>query len=195
MRAGHIKRVNVLLQPVIRHGNRVGIERIRLDDIGAGLEILPVNGLHNFRLRDIEQIVVLAQVFGMIQELRAAKGFLVQLQGLNHGAHGAVDNGNPLRRSLDSGELIVFAIQRLALSLPHRMVSRARGGINDCFIRARPFDEKSSRISSYRLKGGIKEIGSGNSGASCAPSPIEQAARQCKTMLARGVSGGFELFQ
>ena len=50
----------------------------------------------DLRLCEGQQIVVAAQVAGPIRELTAAKVRLAQMMLLNHGAHGAIENHQPL---------------------------------------------------------------------------------------------------
>jgi len=96
LRARHIYLINLILQAVIERRNRIRVERVGLDDIGAGFEILPLNGLHDVRLRDIQHVVILAQVLRVLRELGASKSLLVKLLRLDHCAHGAVQNDDPL---------------------------------------------------------------------------------------------------
>src|SRR3977135_524568 len=98
--ARHVERVNVILQAVIERRNRVRVERVGLDDIGAGFEILPLNGLHDLRLRDIQHVVGLAQILRMLRELGPSKGGLVKLLRLDHRAHGAIQNDDPLLQEI-----------------------------------------------------------------------------------------------
>ncbi len=55
-----------------------------------------MDGLDNPGLRQAQQIVVPLQVLLPIPEPLAAKGGLVQLVGLDHGAHRAVEDDNAL---------------------------------------------------------------------------------------------------
>ena len=64
--------------------------------VRAGEQVLAVNGGDDLRLRDGQQIVVAAQIDGPIRESAAAKFGLAQTMPLNHGAHGAVENDQPL---------------------------------------------------------------------------------------------------
>src|ERR1700730_7842305 len=98
--ARHVKRVNVILKAVIQRRNRIRVERIRLDDVRAGFEVLPLNGLHDMRLRDIQRIAVLAQVLRVLRERRASKGGFVKLLRLDHRAHGAIQNDDPLPQQI-----------------------------------------------------------------------------------------------
>jgi hypothetical protein len=70
------------------------------------------------RLRDIQHIIILAQVFRVLRELGAAKGILVKLLRLDHGAHGAIQNDDPLPKEiLQRRNSRLFTIQRQSLFL------------------------------------------------------------------------------
>ena len=99
-RARDVQFVNVMFEPVIERGNSIGVERVGLDDVRAGFEILALNGLHNVRLRDVQHVEVPAQVARMVRELRAAKRRFLQLLRLDHRAHGAVQNDDPLLQEI-----------------------------------------------------------------------------------------------
>ena len=73
-------------------------KRVGRDDVGAGAEIIEVDGAHRVRPAQIEQIVVAADVAVPGVEARAAKAFLVETERLDHRAHGAVEHQNALGR-------------------------------------------------------------------------------------------------
>ena len=81
-RAAQIQLVGVRLQAVICHRDRCRVERVGLDDIGAGFEILNVNGRDQVRLRDAQQIVAALQIAAVIGESLAAKFLFVQACGV-----------------------------------------------------------------------------------------------------------------
>ena len=112
-RARDVEFMNVFFEAVIERGNSIGVKRVGLDDVGAGLEILPLNGLHDARLRQIQHVKVSTQVARVLQKLRAAKRRLLQLLRLDHRAHGAVQNDDPLLQEiLQRGDSCFSAIQR-----------------------------------------------------------------------------------
>ena len=74
----------------------MGIERIRLHDIGAGFEVLAMNLLDDGGLREVQQIVVPLLILFPIFEPLAPKRRLVQLPLLNHGPHSPVEDENAL---------------------------------------------------------------------------------------------------
>ena len=81
---------------VVRQGDRLRIERVRFDDIGAGLQILPVNVLNNCRLGEVQKVVVALQILFPIFEPLATKGRFIQLPLLDHRTHRSVENQNSL---------------------------------------------------------------------------------------------------
>src|SRR5690606_27141413 len=81
-----------ILHVVIGHGNARGIERVGLDDIGAGVQVGAVNGTDRVRLGNRQQIVVAFQVTMPVGKTLAAVGRLVEAMLLDHGAHGAIEN-------------------------------------------------------------------------------------------------------
>jgi hypothetical protein len=95
---------------------------------------LPLNILHDARLRDVQHIVILTQIFGMIQELRAPERRFLQALRLEHGAHGAIQDHDPLFEQIMERSNSVISIQRSSpdptsgpesLSLPWSCVSIA----------------------------------------------------------------------
>ena len=86
----------MILQFIIGHRDRGGIERIGLDDIGAGFEVLQIDRRDQVRLGNAQDVVATPQVARMSGELGAAKRLLVELVALDHRAHGAVENSSPV---------------------------------------------------------------------------------------------------
>ena len=68
-RAREVQFVDVIFEAVIGHGNCVGVERVGLDDVGAGFEILPLNRLHDVRLREVQHVEVSAQIARVLQRI------------------------------------------------------------------------------------------------------------------------------
>jgi hypothetical protein len=58
-----------------------------------------MNGFNDFRLGQVEQIVVSLEVYGMIGEVTAIAGF-VELAGLNHRSHGPIEYQDPVPKQL-----------------------------------------------------------------------------------------------
>jgi len=102
-----------MFEAVIERGNSVGVERVGLDDVGACFEVLALNRLHDARLRDVQHVEVPAQVSRVLQKLRTAKRRFVQLLRLDHRAHGAVQNDDPLLQEiLQRGDSCFSSMQR-----------------------------------------------------------------------------------
>jgi len=74
----------------------LSVEGIRLDDIGAGCEILLVDVLDDLWLGQHEEIVVALHVARPIGEAGPAIVGFLELVTLDHGAHGAVDDEDAL---------------------------------------------------------------------------------------------------
>ena len=91
---------NVILEAVIERGDSVRVERVGLDDVGARFEILPLNGLDDMRLRNIQHVEVPPQIARVVQESGAAKRRFVKLLRLEHRSHGAVQNDDPLPKEI-----------------------------------------------------------------------------------------------
>jgi hypothetical protein len=83
---GEIRHVVVGLRD---RGRGEGVGR---DDIGAGAQIFGVDVLDRLGLREDQQVVVAPNVAMEILEAFAAESGLVELQALDHGAHGAVEH-------------------------------------------------------------------------------------------------------
>ena len=80
-----------IFQAVIGLGAASRIEGIRFDDIGARLQISQVDIPDQIGLRQVEQVVVTAEIDLPVAKTLAAKVGLAEAPGLNHRAHGAVE--------------------------------------------------------------------------------------------------------
>src|SRR6185312_15976118 len=96
------------LHLVIGERNRLRIERVGLDNVRAGLKILPMNLFDDSRLRDIQQIVMTFEIFRPILELLSPKGRLIQLSLLNHCSHGTVKDEDALTQQRRNGTLMPY---------------------------------------------------------------------------------------
>ena len=127
----HVQLVSQLLQLVVRQRDRGGVERVGLDDVRPGLEVLAMDGLDDLRLRQAEQVVVPLQILRPILEPLAAKPRLVQLVSLDHRPHRAVENDNALPQQalqlLRSVEFSVHVQHSSVPSLPHSGIQAALG--------------------------------------------------------------------
>ena len=77
-RGRDVQLVRETLQAVVGERDRLRVERVRLDDVGARLEVLPVDPLDDRRLREDEEVVRALQVLRVIPEALAAVRRLVQ---------------------------------------------------------------------------------------------------------------------
>jgi hypothetical protein len=94
-----------VLHFVIGHGERVGVECVGLDDVGAGLEVLAVKACDDIWSGENEQVVVAFEVPGMILESLSPVSGLVQLVGLDHGPHRPVEDHDPFLQQFVDGLL------------------------------------------------------------------------------------------
>ena len=92
LRGRDVQFVGDRLEPVVGLHDRGAVERVRLDDIGAGLEILAVDRCDRVRAGQNQQIVVAPHVARVRRETVAAEVGLRQPQLLDHRAHRAVEN-------------------------------------------------------------------------------------------------------
>ena len=93
--AGQVQVVDVRLQLVVRQRDGCGVERVGLDNVGAGLQVLAVDHLDELRPGEAQKVVASFQIRRVVGKLAPAKARLVQPMGLNHGAHRPVEDGNP----------------------------------------------------------------------------------------------------
>jgi len=57
---------------------------------------LPVDFFNNFRPGQVEQVIQAKQILVPVFEPLPAEGGLIQLMSLDHGAHGAIEDHDPL---------------------------------------------------------------------------------------------------
>ena len=93
-----VELVGDALQAVIGLRDLGGGERVGGNDVGAGAKVSEMNVAHRLRPAQIEQIVVAAHLAVPGVEARAAIALLVELERLDHGAHGAVEHQDALWR-------------------------------------------------------------------------------------------------
>ena len=97
-RGGDVDLVRQVREPIVFLRNRRCPEGIRLDDVGAGQQVLIVDVTHKIGSRQHQQIVVAAQVDRMIGETLSAKLSLGQPEALDHRPHRAVEQQNAPRQ-------------------------------------------------------------------------------------------------
>ena len=99
------------MQSIVGQGNRLCVKGIRLDDIGARLEILAVNCFDGLGLSQAEHVMQPAEIPGPFLESLTAIGLLVETLLVDHGTHRAIEDDNALAQK---------ALKCLN-SLPHRV--------------------------------------------------------------------------
>ena len=93
-RGGFVDRAHLRFHPVVRLGNAGCAEGVRLDDVGARLEIGVVDRVHRLRLRHRQHVVVTREVTRMVVE-RTAEIALRKPALLDHRPHCAIENEDP----------------------------------------------------------------------------------------------------
>ena len=86
---GHIDLANLIFQIVFSQDDRHSSERVRLDDVGPGFEVFPVNVQDDIRAGQ-------NQVFVAALERRTAEILRREIPFLQASAHGAVQDGDSL---------------------------------------------------------------------------------------------------
>jgi len=88
--------VGQVFHVVVGQGDGVGVEGVGLDDVRAGGQVGLVDAADDVRLGEDEEVVVALQLAGMVLEARPPVVRLVELMGLDHGAHGPVQDEDAL---------------------------------------------------------------------------------------------------
>ena len=101
---GPVELVALPLEPVVGLGDARRGEGVGAHDIGAGVEVGTVDVADDRRLRQGQHVGVPAQVVVVVRVRRAAVVGLTELVALDEGAHGAVDDEDPLTQG--GGELL-----------------------------------------------------------------------------------------
>ena len=92
LRGFEVDVVDGALEAVVAHRDRLGVEGVGLDDVGARLEVLAVDLFDDARPREAEEVVGALEVARVRREALAAVRRLVQLVALDHGAHLPVED-------------------------------------------------------------------------------------------------------
>ena len=93
-----------VLDAVVRHREPRGAERVRLDDVRAGIEVGAVDLADHVGAREAQQVVVAEEGDGVGGEVVAAEVGLGERVALDHGAHRAVeDQDTLLEEALERG--------------------------------------------------------------------------------------------
>ena len=86
-----------VVEPVVGLGDPGGGEGVGRDDVRAGVQVGRVHGPDRVGLRQRQEIVVAAQVAGMLAEAVAPVARLIELVRLEHRAHRAVEDEDAFR--------------------------------------------------------------------------------------------------
>ena len=89
-----------VLESVVRQGDPVGVERVGLHQIGAGVQVRPVDLDQQLGSRESEHVVRALEGVVVTGETTSPEVGLAQPVRLDHGAHGAVEDEDPPREVL-----------------------------------------------------------------------------------------------
>jgi hypothetical protein len=93
---GEVHLVGELDHVVVAQADRVGVEGVGLDEVGAGREVLAVDAGDDVGRGEDQQVVVAAQVARPVGEAVAAEVLLGEPVPLDHRAHRAVEDEDPV---------------------------------------------------------------------------------------------------
>ena len=102
-----------LLEAVVGQRDRVGIERVGLDDVRAGGEVVLVDRPDQVGLRQREQVVVADEVARVVGEALTAVARLVGTVALDRRTHRTVQHHDPLAQDRRQGGGGIRAVLRL----------------------------------------------------------------------------------
>ena len=88
---------HMFLEPEVLLRNYGRVKGVRLDDIGASLQVVPMNFLDNLRVRKTEDLVIVFEVDRMIGKAGASIILLAKLKLLDHGPECAIEDQDPAR--------------------------------------------------------------------------------------------------
>ena len=107
--------LGVRLELVVGQRDRVAVERVRADDVGAGVEVLAVDAGDDLGLGQHQEVVLATQVAGMVGEALAAEVGLGQLVTLDERAHRAVEHQNSRTQKLGQAGVAVVSGTHLSV--------------------------------------------------------------------------------
>jgi len=91
--SGEVDFANKFVREVeLLHADDASAERIRLDDVGTGSEIFPMDLGDVIRAGQTEDIGEASEVLGVVGEAIATHGGFVEVQPLDHRSHGPVEH-------------------------------------------------------------------------------------------------------
>ena len=93
---GDVEVPDQVLGPVVGLGHRGAVERVGGDDVRPRLQVAPIDPADHLRTGQAEDVVVALEIDRMISQQFPAEIRLAQAEGLDHGAHGPIEDENPV---------------------------------------------------------------------------------------------------
>ncbi len=93
---GQIQLAHPIGELEIGHRHAGGAERVGLDDVGPGLQILPMDLVDRLGLGECQDVNEILQVFRVMRQRSATEVGLVEFQRVNHRAHRTVEHQDAL---------------------------------------------------------------------------------------------------
>ena len=130
---GEVHLAGELLHAVILHRDGVGVECICRENIGTGVEVLPVDVAQDVGLRDVQYIVIALDLVGEVGEAFAAIVGLRESEALDHCPHAPIKDEDALLKELLYGFLrhnkwvVIYTCSQIRLLI---VLSAKKGGKN-----------------------------------------------------------------
>ena len=84
----------VVLHTIVAHRDALGIEGIRLDDVGACFKVFAMDIANDEGSGKGENVIAALQLLRMVSKTGSTEVFFAQLELLDHGTHSTVENEN-----------------------------------------------------------------------------------------------------
>ncbi len=152
----YVQVIDLVAEAIVGLRDAVGVERVGLDDVGAGLEIGAVDLLDHVGAGDHQQVVIALQVVGMIDEAPATVIRLAEAVALDHRPPRAVENEDALgKQPLERPQCVRISQSRAILAQkPRRRSCRPHPGPRSAVLGARleaaAANDRQSRIARKR---------------------------------------------
>jgi hypothetical protein len=124
LRCGLVHLVRHTLEAVVGERDRLRVERVGLDDIGAGVQVLAVDLVDDRGTREREQVVAALELARMVREPGPPEFLLAEPVGLNHRPHRPVEDEDPLAEQAVQG---FQGVRHGQNELRSKSIKRARG--------------------------------------------------------------------
>ena len=102
---GEVQLADPVFEAEVGQGQGGGAEGVGLDDVGPGLQIGRVDPPDRVPLREDEDVDAVLQILRVVAESLTPEAVLVEPEGVDHGSHGAVEDGNAGGEELAEGLL------------------------------------------------------------------------------------------